>query len=268
VLLYVIEMPSIVSFPILALSLVGFPALFVKLIKAHKSKDSRFLPILLIIGLPLLIHSLFLVFKLDHFARHLILFIPWVAITASWTLVKAIDRARAMGLHPGLVVAPLFLYLGFFIYDGERVFIKEPRNEAAKWVLQNVATGTDVSWVYHGRSRILSSYKFVLFPDKGRPQVVVIEMHEANHYLSGLYFKNSFPKDHRFIFNCPSPERLCEQQVYAADSTFRCCPAGVSRLKRSFISTGRQLPYSEYPEPLSVSYTCPKFCRDSLLLLP
>jgi hypothetical protein len=220
VLLYVIEMPSIVSFPILALSLVGFPALFVKLIKARN--DSRFLPIVLIFALPLFIHSLFVVFKFDHFARHLIPFIPWMAIAAAWTLAKVIDKARAMGLHPGLVVVPLFLYLGFFIYDGERVFIKEPRNEAAKWVLQNVAPGADMSWVYHGRSRILSSYKFVLFPDKGRPHVVVIEMHEANHYLSGFSFKNSFPRDHRFIFDCPSPERLLAfQELFRGESEYK-----------------------------------------------
>ena len=95
--------------------------------------------ILLIVILPLLINILFIMFKLDHFPRHLIPFIPWISILAAYSLVKAIDKLKEKGIHPIALIFPFFVYIAVFIYDGEKGFLKEPRNEAAHWVLQNVA---------------------------------------------------------------------------------------------------------------------------------
>jgi len=62
----------------------------------------------------------------------------------------------------------------------------------------------------------MKDYEHVEFPNLGRPPVVVIEMHHANHYLSGMSWKNSFPEDYRFIFASRS-----QAWVEARQSLFR-----------------------------------------------
>ena len=71
-------------------------------------------------------------FTVNNFLRHLVPFIPWLAIAASFSLVKLIAEApRARRSHPAVVVLPVFLYLTVFVVDGERLYIDEPRNAAA-----------------------------------------------------------------------------------------------------------------------------------------
>jgi len=107
------------------------------------------------------------------------------------------DAVSSRGISPALVIIPVFVYLAAFVYDGEKVFLEEPRNGAARWLQQNVPSGTAIWWQTHEG---IPGYTHVHFPDKGRPPVVVIEMHRANHYLSGMGWINTYPKDHRFIF--------------------------------------------------------------------
>lgn len=209
--LYFIELPSIVSLPVAVLCIVGSYFLVRKLFGL--SDNARRRAIWIVIVLPLLINIAFVVFKLDHFPRHIVPFIPWISVAAAWSLVVVGNKLRSIGWHPALVVIPLFAYLAFFVYDGERVFLNEPRNRAARWLQENVVPGTAISWL--GKDW-MKDYEHVEFPNLGRPPVVVIEMHHANHYLSGMGWKNSFPEDYKFIFASRS-----QAWVEARQSLFR-----------------------------------------------
>jgi hypothetical protein len=206
VLLYFIELPSLISFPVFILSFFGVYFLIRKFLSLRGS--DHFKSYALVVILPIFLNLLFIVFKLDHFPRHLLSMIPFLSLAAAWSLVKIIDKARLIGIHPGLVIVPFFVYLAIFVYDGEKVFIKEPRNEAALWVLQNVAPKNTIYWYYHG----LPDYERLDFPDEGRPSVLIMEMLEVNHYLSGIGLKNSYPGDYRYVFDCLSQERLDAMQ--------------------------------------------------------
>ncbi len=200
-ILYLIELPSVVSFPVVILTVVGGCFLIKKLFTIRTNE--RFLPIVLIIIVPLFIYSVLIVSKIAHFPRHLVFFIPWISIVTAWSLVKITDWVLAKGFHPTLVVIPFFVYLAIFVYDGEKVFLKEPRNEAGRWLIKNVTPGTTIYWSYHW----FSDYESVGFPME-RPPVLIMEMHEANHCLSGMGLRNSYPKDYRFIFDCESQETV------------------------------------------------------------
>lgn len=203
-LLYAIELPSIVSFPVLILSSMGTVFLSKRYLAAQPTE--RFVAISLVVTAPLLINVLFILFKLDHFPRHLVPLIPWMSIAAAWSLVRIGDVVHRRGFQPAILVyAPFFLYLAAFVYDGERVFIQEPRNEAARWISRNVPRNEELWWQGH---EWIEGYNHVGFPEMGRPSVVVIEMHHANHYLSGMWFKNDFPRDYRRIFDSSSQERV------------------------------------------------------------
>jgi hypothetical protein len=201
--LYLVELPSVVSFPILFLVLIGF-FLMLKNVRS-KTANSKFLPIILIVISPLFIHLLLLLFKLDNFPRHLLPFVPWISILAAWCLTLVTEKVARKNIHPVFVIFPIFLYLAAFVYDGEKVFIQEPRNKAAVWVLRNVAPGTPIYWRTPDR---LKGYPYVHFPIEGRPPVLVLQMDRANHYLSGMGLRNSYPRDYRFIFDSESQERI------------------------------------------------------------
>jgi len=194
--LYMTELPSVVSIPVLLLSVGASYYLAKKLFTMRGNK--QFLPILLIVILPMSIYTVLIVSKVSHFPRHLVTFIPWIAMMAAWSLVRIIDKLKLKGVRPGLFIIPFFVYLALFVYDGEKVFINEPRNQAAHWLLQNITPGTTISWVYHGQMPV---YKHMIFPQQGKPSVLVMEMHQANHYLSGMGLKNSYPSDYRFVFD-------------------------------------------------------------------
>jgi hypothetical protein len=201
--LYLIEMPSIVSFPVTILTLGGSYFLLRKLFAMRSHQ--RFLALILVVITPMLIYLVLIVSKVSHFPRHLVTFIPWFAVISAWGLMKIIDILRLKGVRPSLVILPFLVYLAIFVYDGEKVFINEPRNQAAHWLLQNVTPDTAISWVYHGRMPV---YKHSQFPNNGRPPVLVMEMHQANHYLSGMGFKNSYPRDYRFVYDGISEDTL------------------------------------------------------------
>lgn len=202
-LLYMMEIASVVSFPIVLLAAAGSCLIIRELF--HSRTHAGFAPIVLVIIVPLVISTYLLLFKTDNFPRHLIPFMPWIFLVAAWALIVICDKCSAKGISPALVVVPVFLYLAVFVFDGEKVFLKEPRNEAARWLLRNVPVGTEFWWQTHEG---LPGYRHVHFPDKGRPPVVVIEMHRANHYLSGMGWMNSYPKDYRYVFAGRSQARV------------------------------------------------------------
>ena len=210
--LYLVELPSIVSFPVLLLALA---ALYPLVQKLFLPADRPRLPLLLVVvGLPLLIQLFLTAVKLDHFARHIVSFIPWLALVAGWSLLWLSGKLRARGLHPALVCLPVFAYLAVFVYDGEKGYLKEPRNEAAKWIQQHIAPGTPISW--EGQPQF-SGYEHTGFLGRNRPCLVAIEMYRVNHYLSGMGWKNSYPRDIRYIFDAMSQER-----VDAFQALFKC----------------------------------------------
>ncbi len=206
--LYLIELPTIVSLPVVLLFLGGCYFLARKFLSTFTLKKS--LPIMIIIIVPLLLNLLIVIFKVSHFPRHLVPFIPWISIVAAWCLVHIIDKLSLKGFYSYLVIVPFFAYLAIFVYDGERVFFKEPRNEAAKWLYQNIPQGTEISWF--GKDW-MPGFKHTAFPDQGEPKIIVIEMHHANHYLSGMGLKNSYPTDYRFIFDGRSNLRIQKLQA-------------------------------------------------------
>jgi hypothetical protein len=216
ILLYIVELPSIVSLPVAVFGLVGGLALAQRAFAPENR--SRLPAIALIAVLPLLVHAYFVAMRLDHFPRHLVAVIPWLAMAAGWSLVRLGDRIRAKGVHPGVLMVPFFLYLAAFVYDGERVFITEPRNEAAAWILSNVPSGTTLWW----RGAALENYEYVRYPIKGKPSVLVVDMKDANHYLRGMTLRDSFPEDSRNIFDSFGQDWVGSMQaVFRGTSGYR-----------------------------------------------
>ncbi|MCI0561172.1 MAG: phospholipid carrier-dependent glycosyltransferase [Nitrososphaera sp.] len=211
VILYLVEMPTIISFPATLMFLGGMYCMLRGAVRM--GIGARSVRVLLIVIMPILVNILFIVVNLDHFPRHLLSLIPWIVMVTAWTLVRVSDRAALKGLHPALIVIPFFLYLALFVYDGEKVFINEPRNKAARWILENVPAGGTIDWRGHNW---IPGYRFISYPEGGKPDVVAVEMHHANHYLSGMGLRNSFPKDYRRIFGSRS-----QDEVGALQSLFK-----------------------------------------------
>jgi hypothetical protein len=215
-LLYLAEFPSITGFPLFIASLAGGVLLLVRF--ARLQDTALKLRIGLVILLPLLIHLLLVLFKLDHFPRHLIPFIPWLAISAAWAITRMADYLQARAGLAWLTVPLLVLgWQALFVYDGEKGFIDEPRNRAADWLYANISKGSTVWWYYHSPP----GYKKAVFP-AARPDVVIEEMHHANHYLSGMGLRNSMPRDYRHIFDTESQEEVdAFQGLFTGSSGYR-----------------------------------------------
>jgi hypothetical protein len=115
-------------------------------------------------------------------------------------------------------MVPFFLYLAAFVYDGERVFITEPRNEAASWMLSNVPSGSTIWW----RGAGLPDYEYVRYPIKGTPSVLVIDMKDANHYLRGMSLSDRLPEDARNVFDSFGQDWVeAMQAVFRGTSGYR-----------------------------------------------
>ena len=205
--MYILEAPSLISFPILILSLVGGFALARRYFRMGDRR--RFWAIGVAVLLPLALYALSVLVTLDHFLRHLIPFIPWIALTAGWMLAWLTrwleGRLAGKRLAGVLIVGAVFVYLLVFVIDGERVFIAEPRNRAAAWINQNAPLGGTFHWRMH---RVLPGYQSVDDPVANSPDWLVMEMHHANQLLSGYGWKNSYPRDYRAVFDGLSQENL------------------------------------------------------------
>jgi hypothetical protein len=215
-LLYLVELPSVFSFPLVILALAGAWLLTLRFLNV---KEFGFAwRVGLIVLLPLTLTGL-AVLQADHFPRHLLHLLPWMAIAAAWALIRLADRLHASGLPRAAAIAPVFLYLALFVYDGEKVFQDDPRNHAARWVLRNVPQGSTISWLGHDW---IPNYRHVEFPDRGRPDAIVVEMHSANHYLSGMSLRNSYPSDYKRIFASRSAGRIKElQSLFRGTSEYK-----------------------------------------------
>jgi hypothetical protein len=213
-IMYIVESPGLLSFPFLILATTGAIGLIIKLFSPVMRP--RVLTLGIIIILPLVLQSFLVLFVHKHFLRHLIPFIPWMAISAAWMIVKIIDYIKIRKIHYAWVTVPLLLYLAVFVFDGERVFIQEPRNKAAEWLYENIPAGSSYAWRGHPN---LPDFQFVNFPGDVEPDVIIVEMHHANHYLSGMGLKNSFPNDYRYIFEAESQRMVNEQQALFKQTT-------------------------------------------------
>jgi len=106
--LYFIELPSLVSLPVAVLCIVGSYFLVRKLFGL--SDHARRRAIWIVIVLPLLINIAFVVFKLDHFPRHMVPFIPWISVAAAWSGKQvAVDWLESgLGGHSALCLSCIF----------------------------------------------------------------------------------------------------------------------------------------------------------------
>jgi hypothetical protein len=197
-----------VSLPILLLGIVGGISLGRKIFT--RAYRVRFWAIFLAVILPVIIELLIVLVQYDHFLRHFIPFIPWIAMAAAWSLVKIIDWMRLRKIHPAYVLAPIFIYLALFVFDGERVFIQDPRNEAVQWIYKNIPEGSTYFWRVDPD---LPGYESRGFPSDQNPDVVVQQMVYTNHILSGLGWKNSYPRDYRHIFDSDSQKNVDATQA-------------------------------------------------------
>ena len=216
-LVYAIQGPSLAGGAVLLLGMAAVIPMARRLFAKPWTADRT--AVVLCVILPQVILAGLVVFTMDNFLRHAIPFIPWLVLAAAWTLVSLIDLARRRGLHPAWILAPVFAYQLAFVVDGERFFIDEPRNHAAQWLRQNVPSQTEVWWDGH---QLIWDYKDVVFPRDGRPEVLVIEMHRANEYLSGMGWKNNLPRERRFVFG-PRSQRTVDQlqAVFEGRSEYR-----------------------------------------------
>jgi hypothetical protein len=215
VMLYLIELPSLLSLPVAIAAIGGIFLLAARLLSNRY--QGRYETVFLVILLPLLTHLALLLFKLDHFPRHLLPFIPWLVIVAAWAIVGICDRYsnRYRTILP-LTSALLVVYLAVFVADGEKGFLKESRNDAANWLYENIPAGTSLWWYYHN----LPEYPRMDFPTE-QPDVIVEEMIHANHYLSGVGLRDSMPRDYRYIFDINSQESAdAFQSLFSGESEY------------------------------------------------
>lgn len=202
-LLYVAQWPGMFSFPLLLLSAVG-TAMILGRAARHQDRRRVWLGLLIFGSVPFL-NIVFILLKLDHFPRHWVPLIPWAALAGGGLLVRVVDQLRVRRLSPVLVVAPIFLWMLALAVDSERGYIVEPRNAALTWIRNNAPPGKTLYWSRHSPPR---GYRDVRWQDEGNPDYLVIEMYDANNYLSGIDWRDSYPTDPRAVFDVESPERL------------------------------------------------------------
>lgn len=210
-LLYLIELPSVFSFPVVLLCAGGVYLLIRRARALSQGRDAFRIAALIL--LPCAVAAFFVLFKMDHFPRHLVTFMPWVALSAAWALVRASDWLGLRGAPRAVLPGIVFAYLAIFVYDGERVFLNDPRNPAAQWVIDHVRPGSTICWTHHNWFPPRANLRYVEYPEQGNPDVIVVEMHTANHYLSGMGWKNSYPRDYRRIFDSKSQRRVDRWQA-------------------------------------------------------
>ncbi len=216
-LLYLVELPDIFSLPLLLLALLGMAGIARRAVR-HPERFRVGVGLLLFAFPPLLL-LLFIIFKLDHFPRHWVPLIAWAALAGGWMLIRAIDAMWKRRLAPALLLTPVFAWMLAFIVDTERLFIVEPRNAALRWVQANVAPGSSIYWSRHSAP---VGYVNLRWQDKGNPDILVIEMYDANNFISGIDWKYSYPSNPIEVFDVESPERLAAfQSLFKGTSTYR-----------------------------------------------
>lgn len=192
--IYLLELPSIISFPVALLVAGGAVLLAGRLFKGLTGLPVRLMTLVFV--LPNLAGLWFVLLKADNAPRHLLLFVPTFAIAAAWALTQFVEFLARYKVPRLLAIAPVFLYLAVFVFDGERVFWRDPRNDAVRWLLDNVPKGSRVTVLGTWRSAIApEGYTYVDHQDFSTADVIVSEMHYANMFLSGMGWRDSYPQD-------------------------------------------------------------------------
>jgi hypothetical protein len=215
-MLYAVALPAILSLPLLVAALAGTWSLLGRLRRAAPTARRH---ALVVFGSVPLIALAFILFKLDHFPRHWVVLIPWAAVAGGWALSRLAARLERRGRSAALVLAPVVVWMAALVVDGERYFLREPRNDALRWLRANVPEGRSVNWM--GRSTP-AGYRAVRWFVDGEPDVLVVEMHEMNNALSGVDWRNSYPTDPRQVFDGRSAERVAAMQaLFRGPSPYR-----------------------------------------------
>lgn len=214
VLLYMIQWPAIVSLPVAVLGIVG-AAIAVQ--DGLRGTSLRRWTLLLVMLLPAGLHAALVILKLDHFPRHLLPFVPWAMLLAALPLVRVLDRWPG---RPGRwVVSAVLLYQAMFVWDGERVFHDDPRNEAAAWLDSNVNPATPIWWQTHSW---VKKYRHQWLTAEQQPEVLVVHLMDANHYVNGIGWPGSYPANHENVFDEESQARLeTLQDILRGESSYR-----------------------------------------------
>ncbi len=216
-LLYLVQLPDIFSLPLLVLALIGSAGIVRRAVR-HRDR-SRVAVGMLLFAFPPALLLLFIVFKVDHFPRHFVPLIAWAALAGGWALMRALDAMRTRRLAPAVLLAPVFVWMLAFLVDTERLFIFEPRNAALRWVQANVAKGSTMYWSRHAAP---DGYVKLRWQDKGNPDILVIEMYDANNFISGIDWKDSYPSNPREVYDVETPERLAAfQSLFRGTSTYQ-----------------------------------------------
>jgi hypothetical protein len=205
-LLYAIQLPGIVTLPLLLLAAAGTFGLLGRLRTARPAARRHGLAIF---GSVPVVGLAFVLLKLDHFPRHLVFLIPWAALAGGWYLVQVTDGLARRRQSPAWVLVPVFLWMLVFAVDSERFFLFEPRNDAYRWLRANVPEGSSVFWTLH---RAPVGYRQVRWPAQEEPDVLIFDMHAINNTLSGINWRNSYPTDVRQIFDAGSAARVATIQ--------------------------------------------------------
>lgn len=214
-LLYIVEMPGILSLPLLVCAMAGTWDL-VRRLAAASTERRRYA--LVVFGSVPIVGALFVLLKLDHFPRHWLFVIPWACLAAGWWLARR-TGPTATSRWPRPLVAAIFVWMLAFVADSERHFIFEPRNAALEWIRANVPEGRSVNWV---GKRAPEGYRSVRWMVEGDPEYLVVEMHEMNNSLSGVNWRNSMPADFRQVFDGRSAERVAAiQALFRGTSRYR-----------------------------------------------
>jgi hypothetical protein len=211
-----VQMPAIFSLPLLLLATYGTWDLLRRLRNAPPLVRRH---ALVVFGTVPLVGLAFVLGKLDPFPRHWVFLIPWAAVAGGWALARGAAWLERRGRSPLLLLAPVMIWMAAFVVDGERYFVFEPRNEALRWVRAHVPEGATVYWTRH---RALVGYQPVRWPHEGEPDVLVLEMYDANNALSGTGWRNSYPEDPARVFDAGSPERVFGlQALFRGEAPYR-----------------------------------------------
>jgi hypothetical protein len=224
--IYLLELPSLISYPVTLLALAGVIVLGRQLLREHDGGRRR--TVLVIWLLPVVTTLWFVLFKIDNFPRHLLPFVPWMAIAAAWALSGGAESLVRWRVPAPCSIVPVLLYLALFVIDGERVFWTDPRNHAVQWVLDNVPKDARVSWLGGNRRITVPGYHPADYPADPAPDIVVCDMHFANIFLSGMGWRDSYPRDYLTIL----PVWFSQASVDAWQSLFQGTNAAYAEAAR------------------------------------
>jgi 4-amino-4-deoxy-L-arabinose transferase-like glycosyltransferase len=241
--IYGLELVASIGVPVLVLAALGLGAL----VRAAFSPAAagRRLAVAVLILLPSAIHAYTMLRGLDPFPRHLLPFFPWLIILAATTLQLLLDRLAPRRGYEGFVAAAgLVVVFGLqaaLVFDGERNYVTEPRNDAMRWIEDpaNVPRGASVAWPSFEKELVARGFDPTKTVDQDKPDFIVAELYSWNHFLSGAGLRESYPKDWRTVFDALSQQRLeAHQNVFRGASGYR----EVARFDEGYFMPALKLP--------------------------